>query len=182
MSYAKYNKDPNSKDWRDWLARAVQDAGAQVGVQAADGYEMSHDPKNLLPPASRVGDKDRDETVEKLAKAFSTGHLDKAEYEARRDAALTSKTRTSLAALIRDLPPMPDPPAPPVAVKKKPLMQRPAVYRPVLALWTLVSVFGIVFPPIAAPHNPVPGWAIAMFVGGFLSFFGSFVMWLYKGP
>lgn len=52
----------------------------------------------------RVGDKDREATVQRLQEAFAEGRLDDDEFEARTRAALTARVETDLSALTRDLP------------------------------------------------------------------------------
>lgn len=60
-------------------------------------------------PPRRAGHADRDRYVEHLANMVATGYLLPAEFEERRDKALTSTTADELCALIRDLPALPSP-------------------------------------------------------------------------
>lgn len=60
-------------------------------------------------PPRRAGHADRDRYVEHLANMVATGYLLPAEFEERRDKALTSATADELCALIRDLPALPGP-------------------------------------------------------------------------
>src|SRR5260370_5357133 len=55
-------------------------------------------------PAMRVSDTDRSEIADRLAKHYSDGRLDKAEFEQRLDQALQAKTRADLIGLLADLP------------------------------------------------------------------------------
>jgi hypothetical protein len=52
----------------------------------------------------RVSDADRAEVADQLAKHFSHGRLDQAEFDERLDRALNAKTRSDLIVLLADLP------------------------------------------------------------------------------
>jgi hypothetical protein len=68
-------------------------------------------------PAIRVGDRDREDVVQRLQHAFAEGRLDDDEFDQRTRAALTAKHSSDLAGLTRDLPdaatgPVPGQPVP----------------------------------------------------------------------
>ena len=52
----------------------------------------------------RVGDAERDRAAAALGEHFSAGRLDRAEFDARMNAALAARTEADLAALFTDLP------------------------------------------------------------------------------
>ncbi len=54
----------------------------------------------------RVGDADRAEIADLLARHYSDGRLDRAEFDQRLDQAMRAKTRASLLAVLTDLPDM----------------------------------------------------------------------------
>jgi len=54
----------------------------------------------------RIGNTDRDATVEHLAERVATGHLTQDEFTERRDQALTARTRRDLDNLTDDIPPL----------------------------------------------------------------------------
>jgi len=60
----------------------------------------------------RVGDAERAEIADRLAKHFSDGRLDEAEFSDRLDRAMRAKTMPDLSGLLSDLPGEPGPPQP----------------------------------------------------------------------
>jgi hypothetical protein len=60
----------------------------------------------------RVGDAERAEIADRLAKHFSDGRLDEAEFGERLDRAMRAKTMADLSGLLSDLPGEPGPPQP----------------------------------------------------------------------
>jgi hypothetical protein len=56
----------------------------------------------------RVSDAERAEVADRLAKHYSDGRLDQAEFDERVDQAMRAKTRSDLAGLFDDLPPADD--------------------------------------------------------------------------
>jgi Domain of unknown function (DUF1707) len=58
----------------------------------------------------RVSDADRGEVADRLAKHYSDGRLDQAEFDDRLDRAMRAKTRADLTGLLSDLPEGPPPP------------------------------------------------------------------------
>lgn len=67
-----------------------------------------------LDPNLRVGDAERAEVTDRLAKHFSDGRLDHAEFTERMDQAMRAKTMADLTGLLSDLPethPLPLPPS-----------------------------------------------------------------------
>jgi Domain of unknown function (DUF1707) len=72
----------------------------------------------------RVSDADRAEVADRLAKHYSDGRLDQAEFDERLDQAMRAKTRADLSGLLADLPgeaPLvsPVPPLPPDAGRRE---------------------------------------------------------------
>jgi hypothetical protein len=68
-----------------------------------------------LDPNLRVGDAERAEVTDRLAKHFSDGRLDHAEFSERMDRAMRAKTMADLTGLLADLPetqPLTPPPVP----------------------------------------------------------------------
>ncbi len=55
-------------------------------------------------PGMRVSDTDRAEVADRLAKHYSDGRLDQAEFDQRLDQAMRAKTRADLIGLLADLP------------------------------------------------------------------------------
>jgi Domain of unknown function (DUF1707) len=77
-------------------------------------------------PDMRVSDADRAEVADRLAKHYSDGRLDQAEFDDRLDRAMRAKTRSDLKGLLADLPgddPLP-PPIPPVPANPSRRQQR----------------------------------------------------------
>lgn len=66
--------------------------------------EPPSQPDASLPPAIRVGDRDRDAIAHRLQDAFAEGRLDDEEFDQRMRAALTAKISTELDVLTADLP------------------------------------------------------------------------------
>ena len=67
-------------------------------------------------PELRIGDLERDAAVSALGEHYAAGRITKEEYDARADVAWRARTRTDLAPLFADLPPLHQPqhvPAPP---------------------------------------------------------------------
>jgi|SRR5215469_2222068 len=60
----------------------------------------------------RIGDAERHEVADRLARHFSDGRLDEAEFGERLDRAMRAKTMTDLSILLADLPREPTPPQP----------------------------------------------------------------------
>ncbi len=60
----------------------------------------------------RVGDAERAEIADRLAKHFSDGRLDEAEFNERLDRAMRAKTMADMSGLLSDLPGEPDPQQP----------------------------------------------------------------------
>jgi Domain of unknown function (DUF1707) len=58
----------------------------------------------------RIGDAERTEVADRLARHFSDGRLDEAEFGERLDQAMRAKTMADLARLVADLPGQPPPP------------------------------------------------------------------------
>jgi Flp pilus assembly protein TadB len=58
----------------------------------------------------RIGDAERTEVADRLAKHFSDGRLDEAEFGERLDRAMRAKTMADLMRLLADLPSQPTPP------------------------------------------------------------------------
>jgi len=80
----------------------------------------------------RVGDADRAEVADLLARHYSDGRLDRAEFDQRLDQAMRARTRADLLAVVTDLPDpairaLPVPavqPAPPPASRRRPRGRR----------------------------------------------------------
>lgn len=71
--------------------------------------------RSPLPPHSAavgVGEAERDDVIERIKTAFAEGRLDRPEFDLRSHLALTARTRADLAALLADLQPLPQAPAP----------------------------------------------------------------------
>ena len=96
-------------------------------LAAEHGFSVKQDGRTIIPPKNtapsalpgvtftsytRVGDEVRDRYLNHLGEMLSGGQLDQAEYEARSDLALKSKTREELDYLIQDLPAPPLPSKP----------------------------------------------------------------------
>src|SRR5215472_1519247 len=60
--------------------------------------------------AMRIGDAERTDAADRLAKHFSDGRLDETEFGERLDRAMRAKTMADLSGLLADLPPDPAPP------------------------------------------------------------------------
>jgi uncharacterized protein len=81
-----------------------------------------------MPPNMRVGDADRERTIDHLKYAFGEGRLNNEEFEERVAAALAGRTRSDLEALLDDLLlPMP---APPMSMPSLPMTPHPPVQPP----------------------------------------------------
>ena len=61
---------------------------------------------------TRIGDAERTEVADRLARHFSDGRLDEAEFGDRLDRAMQAKTMADLSVLVADLPGEPAPPQP----------------------------------------------------------------------
>lgn len=56
-------------------------------------------------PSLRVGSREREETIDRLSRAYTDGQLDVEELDERISAATRAKTRSDLATILEDLPP-----------------------------------------------------------------------------
>jgi hypothetical protein len=68
------------------------------------GQDASPERQPSIAPAMRASDQERDATMQRLQTAFAEGRLNDEEFDARRRAALTARTRTALERLLADLP------------------------------------------------------------------------------
>lgn len=64
-------------------------------------------------PDLRVSDAERTQVADTLSKHYAEGRLDQAEFDERLQRAMSAKTRSDLAGLLSDLPPLEGPPSPP---------------------------------------------------------------------
>ncbi|MGD0558976.1 MAG: DUF1707 domain-containing protein [Streptosporangiaceae bacterium] len=97
----------------------------------------------------RVGDTERETTVNELREHFASGRLTQEEFNERVDQAFAAKTRSDLKAVMRDLPSVRTPvPAPSSDWGRDRSGPRPghrfgAFAAVMTALWTAVLVFGV---------------------------------------
>ena len=105
----------------------------------------------------RVGDIERDATLEELRTHAAAGRLDLAELEERMDSVLAARTDEELAAVTADLP---APPTPPYSGFREHLSVYLAVQTLLLAIWALTGM-GYFW-----PVWPAMGWGIGIAVHG----------------
>ena len=86
----------------------------------------------------RVSDADRDRALTRLSEAFQIGQLTSDDFDQRSTGALAAHTRSQLAALLKDLPPIPAPAA--GAVRR---LLQPAMLGLGLALIVVVLAIGL---------------------------------------
>lgn len=101
-------------------------------------------PRPVANPYMRVSDAERGEVADALKRHCADGRLDSAEFEARIDRTLRSKTRADLEGLLDDLPDL----NPGRAAARRPdgyeprRPSAPVAHRP---LWWTVLIVGVVF-------------------------------------
>jgi Flp pilus assembly protein TadB len=91
----------------------------------------------------RIGDAERTEVADRLARHFSHGRLDDAEFSQRLDRAMRAKTRADLSGLLADLPPDPAPAPQGGRAEKRP-DRRAGRQRRRQSVRTLVLLVGLV--------------------------------------
>ena len=93
-------------------------------------------------PNTRVGDADRAEVADLLARHFSEGRLDQAELDERLDLAMRAKTRADLLAVLADLPVPPAPgfAPPPAGPVRQPAARPRRTLRPLPGIILIVAL------------------------------------------
>ena len=103
--------------------------------------------RRSTPPADaslRASDDERNAVADTLARHYTEGRLDEAEFKARLDTAMSAVRRGELHDLFHDLPRLPGEPPPP----------RPP-HRRILP-WVLVAVLAVVAAGAMYPFSPLP--------------------------
>lgn len=103
----------------------------------------------------RVGDAERDRAAAALGEHFSAGRLDRAEFDARINAALAARTEADLAALFTDLPSERKPAQPQSAGQPWPMRCAPLPY--------LLVPIALVATVLAVVHGFPPFFLIPLF-------------------
>lgn len=80
-----------------------------MGCWTYRGYYVGSRGQSGVPsPDLRVSDAERSRVSDLLSRHFSDGRLDRAEFDERMSKAMAAKTRSDLAGLLNDLPPLDD--------------------------------------------------------------------------
>jgi hypothetical protein len=113
MNYGK----PFNEPWRDpdsWTTEQLKAADEwlsknEAAIKSGGPYTRLPGTETRMAGANytRIGDAERDSTLDYLATRVSTGHITQEEFEERKDKALAARTQTDLDYLTADLPPMP---------------------------------------------------------------------------
>lgn len=150
---------PPSEEWLPPVIQVPRGALRELAeIAARHGIGCQYNGREIAPYVTpqeeeekavvpRIGDEQRNRSLEHLGEMLATGYLNQNEYDTRSAAALNAKTQGELDVLVKDLPPLPEKRiAEPAAKKKDPAFRKNSLVAS--GLFTAATAFAATTPGI----------------------------------